>query len=151
MSMSWSRRGTLGCLSEAAAKARGAHALNEKMPKPPSLTGREIRALSTAREGAGAAGKSGRNILRRRACLGRESVDQLAHGYRSVPAVGFEKRCEPRGTQLGLAGSCARCYETGEGVCLFEEDRGPQCDSKKVVDPAGDSWCRVRLERLDRG
>jgi hypothetical protein len=55
VSMSWSRREArrLSEASDAAVNARGAHVLKDKMPRPPSLTGREIRALSTARDGAG--------------------------------------------------------------------------------------------------
>jgi hypothetical protein len=55
VSVSWSRRGARRVCeaSEAAANARGAHVLKDRMPRPPSLTGRVMRALSTARDGAG--------------------------------------------------------------------------------------------------
>ena len=54
VSVSWSSRGarSVSEASEAAANARGAHVLKDKMPRPPSLIGRAIRASSTAWEGA---------------------------------------------------------------------------------------------------
>jgi hypothetical protein len=53
-SMSWSSRGARreSEASEAAANSRGAHVLKDKMPRPPSLIGRPIRALSTVSDGA---------------------------------------------------------------------------------------------------
>jgi hypothetical protein len=55
MSMSWSSSGgsKVSEASEAAANARGAHVFKDRMPRPPSLAGRAIRALSTAWDGAG--------------------------------------------------------------------------------------------------
>lgn len=57
VSMSWSRRGAMRVseASEAAANARGVHVLKDRIPRPPSLTGRamKVRASSRARDGAG--------------------------------------------------------------------------------------------------
>ena len=55
VSVSWSSRGarSVSEASEAAANARGAHVLKDKMPRPPSLMGRAIRVSSMAWDGAG--------------------------------------------------------------------------------------------------
>ena len=76
VSVSWLSRGarSLSEASEAAANARWApHVLKDRMPRPPSLIGRAIRARSTAWDGAGDAAA---RILRTE--LARE-VSSLSH------------------------------------------------------------------------